>query len=521
MAIQFKEMTMRKKYYISIFLMLIAFSGCDDYLTEDPKTDVSIDFLYNNPEGIKTGVVGLYNINRDTYSIGPNENSQTLFMYTLHDLVVPRAGYISVIGKFETSAFDPNAYGAVFTQRIWRHHFKVIDRANALIDAAEKVEGMDEEDRNKAIAEARLFRGHSLFTLWRMFNNVYVRTEPTTPDNVFDRVEAPSTKEEIFTQINEDFDYAIENLPWVDAPGRFTQALARHLRAKAALWEEDWQTAATHADAVINNGNYQLLPNPASVFSGDRNSIEALFVIQLEEGVPGGGPGNLIPANFMTRYDRVVGARYSYDQGGRGFGFIYPNKYLLSLYDSFDKRLDAYYITKFYYNDEENLPDGVNLGDQIFIDDQATYYERIAPSVKKYFDDDIPVEAAVSYKNILIYRLAETHLIGAEAYMRMGDQSKAIEMINPLRDRAGVPPYFSLSELDLMKEHARELAFEGQRFYFLKRIGKLVEQVQRFSGDPDFGNQARANIRSHFVNIPIPQDELNLLGPNYPQNEGY
>jgi hypothetical protein len=94
-------------------------------------------------------------------------------------------------------------------------------------------------------------------------------------------------------------------------------------------------------------------------------------------------------------------------------------------------------------------------------------------------------------------------------------------MINPLRDRAGVPPIFNLTELELMKEHARELAFEGHRFFFLKRLGKLIEQVQLFSGDPDFSNQARANIRSHFVNLPIPQDELNLLGPNYPQNEGY
>ena len=504
-----------------LILPLIAFAGCKDYLDENPLTDVSIDFLYNSPAGIKTGIVGLYDINRNIYSIGPNENSQTLFMYALHDLVVPRSGYISVIGKFAQSAFDPTAYGATFTQRIWRHHYKIIDRANALIVAAEKVEGMDEGERLKAIGEARLFRAHSLFMLWQMFKNVYVKTEPTTPENVFIRVEQPSSKEEIFAQLHEDFDFAIANLPWKDEPGRMTQALARHLKAKAALWEEDWQTAAEQAEAVINSGYYNLLSNPASIFSGDRNSAEALFVIQLAEGVAGGGPTNLIPANFMTRYDKVVGAKYSLEQGGRGFGFIYPNKYLLGLYDSFDKRLSAYYITKFYYNDEENLPPGVALGNQIAIADKATYYERIHPSCKKYFDDDIPPEAALSYKNILIYRLAETHIVAAEAYMRMGNQAKALEMINPLRERADVPPIFNLTELELMKEHARELAFEGQRFFFLKRIGKLVDQVQRFSGDNDYANDARANIRPHYVNLPIPQDELNLLGPNYPQNDGY
>ncbi len=510
---------------LRLILLVFFLAGCQNLLEEEPLTDVSIDFLYNDPEGIKTGVVGLYSLNRDIYSIGPNENATSLWAYAQHDLVLPRAGYISVIGEFESSAMSVDAYGSTFLQRIWRHHYKVIDRANALIAAAEKVEGMEESARLKAIGEARLFRAHSLFMLWRMFHNVYVKTEPTTPENVFERVQAPSSREEIFAQLHEDFDFAIAHLPWTDAPGRMAQALARHLKAKAALWEEDWQTAAEQAEAVINSGFYSLLPNPASVFSGGRNSEEALFVIQLAEGVAGGGPGNLIPANFMTRYNNVEGAEYSLEQGGRGFGFIYPNEYLMSLYDFFDKRLSAYYITKFYYNDEANLPEGVELGEQIVIpktgQTQSIYYERIHPSCKKYFDDDIPPEAAVSYKNLLIYRLAETHIVGAEAYMRMGNQGKALELINPLRARAEVPPIFNLTELELMKEHARELAFEGHRFFFLKRIGKLYEQVQRFSGDDDFANLGRANIRPHMVNLPIPQAELDLLGPNYPQNEGY
>ncbi len=516
---------MKKIYYIGLAIVFTGLVSCSDFLEETPLTDVSIDFLYNDPEGIKTGVIGLYNVHRDHYSIGPNENSKTLWVYAQHDLCVPRVGYISIIGDFDPNAMSPILYGSNFLQRIWRHYYKVIDRANALIVAAEKVEGMDEGERLKAIAEARLFRAHSLFHLWRMFKNVYVKNEPTTPENVFDRAQAPSSTEEIFTALHEDFDFAIANLPWTDQPGRLTQALARHLKAKAALWEEDWATAAEHAEAVINSGFYRLIDNPASVFTGDRNNEEALFVIQLAEGVAGGGPGNMIPANFMARYYEVEGAKFSLEQGGRGFGFIYPNDYLLGLYDFFDKRLDAYYIRKFYYNDEENLPPGVQLGDQIIIprtgSTQSQYYARIAPSVKKYFDDDIPPEVAVSYKNLMIYRLAETHIVAAEAYMRMGNQAKALEMINPIRDRAGVPPFFNLTELDLMKEHARELAFEGHRFFFLKRIGKLVDQVRRFAGNDDFGNVARQFIKPHYVNLPIPQAELDLLGPDYPQNEGY
>jgi hypothetical protein len=103
--------------------------------------------LYNTPEGIQTGVIGLYKVNREIYSIGPNENATTLYFHAIHDLVIPRVGYISIIGQFDPNAFNPNTYGAVFTQRIWRHHYKVIDRANALITAAEEVEGMDAADK--------------------------------------------------------------------------------------------------------------------------------------------------------------------------------------------------------------------------------------------------------------------------------------------------------------------------------------------------------------------------------------
>ncbi|HFA48472.1 MAG TPA: RagB/SusD family nutrient uptake outer membrane protein [Bacteroidetes bacterium] len=526
------------------YIFLIGFFyliGCNDFLDEEPLTDVSIDFLYNTPDGLKAGLVGLYSLNRDHFHIYPNESSRPLWEYVQHDLVIPAAGYISIIGQFGPSATSPFLYGSTITKLTWRDYYKIIDRANALIKAAENIEGMDEEERLKVIAVSKYFRAHSLFTLWRLFNNVYISTEPTTPENVFDRVSQPNTKEEIFAAIAEDLDFAIENLPWTAEPGRVTQALARHIRAKLALWQEDWQLAADLAESIINSGFYFLEPDVKRVFghpsipgSAHRNTSETLFTIQNEEGSAGAGPPQFINVNFMARYDDIPGLKWDKAQGGRGFGFCFPNQYLLNLYEPFDKRLEAYYQINFFYNDEENIPDSVltdhgwvypKLGDKAEIvttgSNQSAYYRRLHPSLLKFFDENIPAESAVSRMNILRYRLAETHLIGAEAYMRMGNQAKATEMINPLQERAGVPPIFNLTELKLMQEHARELAFEGQRFFFLKRIGKLVDQVKLFSGDPGYKDDARANIRDHFVNLPIPQSELELLGEGYPQNEGY
>ena len=516
---------MKKKYFFISLFSVILLSGCQDYLEEEPLTDVSIEFLYSTPEGLEAGVVGLYDTYRGLYTIWPNENAKSLLLNVSHDLVVGRSGYISVISHFDKAFYSTHGYGPDnFLAKIWQIHYQIIDRANAIITATEKLDDIDEERRNTIIGEAKMHRAHSLFILWKMFNNVYITTEPTTPENVFDRVQQPSSLEEIFTRLHSDFDFAIQHLEWKTELGRMTKALAHHLKAKAALWEEDWQTAADNADSVINSGYYHLMSSPSQVFAGDRNHEETLYAMQLDQDKSGGGPGNLIPFNFQASYHRVEGCKLSLEQGGRGAGFIYPNDYLLGLYEDHDLRLNSYYRLKYYYNDEPNLPEGVSLGDQVIIDretDESLYYLQIAPSCQKFFDDDIPANSVVSYKNIILYRLAETHLVAAEAYMKLGNQSKAFEMISPLQERAGVEPIFNVTEIELLKEQARELAFEGQRWFFLKRTGQLVFQVQRFNGNDGYRDEGRGNIRDHMVNFPIPQSELDLLGKNYPQNDGY
>ncbi len=528
--------------YILIGILSVSTISCSDFLEENPESDVSLEFLYNTPEGLKAGLIGLYSENRAHFHIHPHEGARAVWEHVTTDLVTPHAGYISIVALFNESSHAPNQHGSWLSSFIWKDHYRVIDRANALIQAGEKIEGMNESDRNNVLAEAKYFRAHSLFTLYKLYNNVYVTTEPTTPDNVFDKVSQPSTKEEIIAAVASDLDFAIKHLEWSVVAGRVNQGLARHIRAKLALWEEDWALAAAQADTVINNGTFYLEPDLRKIFGhpsvnedfGNRNSSEALFVIQNEEGSAGAGPPTFINTNFMPRYDDIPGVKWDAEQGGRGFGFCSPNTYLFSLYDPWDKRLDAYYQRHFYYNDEENIPDSVltdhgwvypELGDAAEIvttgSNQSAYQRRLTPGLLKMIDRNIPGDAAVSRANILRYRLSETYLVAAEAYMRLGDIGTATERINHLRTRAGVEPLFTLNELELMKEQARELAFEGQRFFFLKRIGRLIAQIQKFAGEDSYKSDARSNIKDRHVNLPIPQTELDLLGAGYPQNEGY
>jgi hypothetical protein len=75
-------------------------------------------------------------------------------------------------------------------------------------------------------------------------------------------------------------------------------------------------------------------------------------------------------------------------------------------------------------------------------------------------------------------RLGEIYLNATEAAFELGDQPKALEYINKLRERAGFPPN-SLATLTLAKiqnERRVELAFEDHRVWDLKRW-RIADQV--------------------------------------------
>ncbi|MDY7394708.1 RagB/SusD family nutrient uptake outer membrane protein [Aureibaculum sp. 2210JD6-5] len=510
--------------------LVVLTTSCEDYLKDELLSDTSADFTYNTPEGLEAATVGLYSLNRALYEDGEWNSARAMTMIAKSDLVFGRSGEISLYATLSWGR-TVNDFGSKRFSRFWRHHYRLVDRANAVIQGAENTE-MDETRKNVLIAEAKAMRANSYFTLYRMFNNIFITTEPTTPENGFDRPEAPSTEEEIFTLINSDLDFAIANLDWTtDQYGRWTQAAARHLRAKTAIWQKDYTEAALQADAVIDNGSYNLVGNTKDVFKGDYNNGETLFAIQYADPNETIGGGNMHRMNFnvVAQYNRIDGADFAIENGARGAGFLMPNEYLRNLLkeDPNDDRDDhTYYISYYTYNDVANLPAGKKVGDTIDVYEEygsqhRNYYLTMNPGVLKYLQDDAVPDEASQVKNILIYRLAETYLIGAEAHMMNGNTAKALTYINAVRTRANAT---ELTEIDLqaiLDERARELAFEGQRWYTLKRTGKLIEFMRDHAGNEQWKFIARERIEDWMVNMPIPQSELDLLGPNYPQNSGY
>src|SRR5690606_8532132 len=96
----------------------------------------------------------------------------------------------------------------------WVHFYRLVARYNAVIKGAEALDDIAEGRRNQILGEAKAMRAHAFFSLYRLFNNIYITTEPTTPQNAFDVPQDKSSEEEIFSLLRSDLDFAIAHLEY-------------------------------------------------------------------------------------------------------------------------------------------------------------------------------------------------------------------------------------------------------------------------------------------------------------------
>jgi len=515
-----------------VLTLLLTFSSCEEFLEEQPSTLIDSDYIYSTEEGLKSGVVSLYKFERDRYDVSTEDFMGAVLMSSRSDLAFSRTGYTGLMGRYQRG-ISPIDQGANFVSSLfWKHYYNIANKATAIINAAEELEEINEESRQQIIAEAKFFRAHSYFYLYRMFNNIYVTDKTITVDNAFDVISDKSSETEIFSLINNDLSYAVENLEWTDTFGRITKGTAKHVKAKVAMWEGDWIEAKNQALDVIEGPDtpYSLVSSTGDVFAGDRNNSESLFVVQSQDDLLGGGDETMMNANYVTQYFQISGIESNNEQGGRGFSRILPNRYLMGLIaqDPNDTRDDdTYFRLKFYYTSGSNIGQEVNNYGPFPASNYRNYYKRMHPSCIKFAQEDGNEDSYRIRGNILVYRLAETYLIAAEAIMRStGDP---LPYINAVRERANAAPLTSVNQQDILDERARELAFEGQRWFTLKRMGQAVidAQITSYAGDGPFfpanlgTKDPRTNWMPHYINFPIAQRDLDLLGAGYPQNVGY
>ena len=322
--------------------------------------------------------------------------------------------------------------------------------------------------------EALFVRALCHFYLVNLFGDVPMIT---TTDY---RVNATATRmnaDVVYDQIVEDLEAARILLPANGAPGqrlRPSADAATALLARVHLYLEDYGTAEAEATSIINQSLYEL------------EDVNDVFLAESEEAI--WQLSQVIPSSFPT---------------GDALLFIIDNDFflnslsgeLLNDFETGDARSDAW--------TEPWITEG---GD--------TYYYA-----HKY-KEQYAIDSHDFTETLSVLRLGEQYLIRAEARARQGNLAGAMEDVDMVRARAGLPliadeqPGIGQEALiDLiLREKRIELFCElGHRWLDLKRTGKADEVLDAVK--PDWSSNA--------LLYPLPEAELASNPYLKPQNGGY
>ena len=404
--------------------------------------------------------------------------------------------------------------------------------------------------------EARFLRAYYYFLLVRSFGGVPLITANLDANEA--NTQPRATSDEIFQFINKECiaiqdtivkDYSnLGNmqLKSKNETGRANNLAVLALKARAALYyasplfnpgndKERWHQAALANKELIDecrNRGMKLTADYGSLFQKDnwQNTEECIFVRRIVSS-----------NNNFEKYNFPIGLE---NAGGGNC----PTQNLVEAYESGDIRLTATVAMngEQWPNDVlETFVGGAN-GQPIAYATPTGYY------LKKYVNKSLTIGASnptTERHHWVTFRLGEFYLNYAEAMLNYtgsgytaesGLNMTAAAAMNVVRTRAKLPSIasdLSPSQFADLLENERfvELAFEGHRFYDLRRWKKAGEAKYRTiksmyitkNADGTFNEtvQSDASTRSYWDDkmylFPISQSEILKSGGNLTQNPGW
>ena len=560
---------MKNYKYLIIFCAFFS-QSCEDYLEENLVSGVSAGSFYITPSGFEAAVAATYAELKPFY--GQERGFTTTVFGT--DLYTNGRGGSHKMLNFYDGAFSP---AEPMIRDTWRDFYRGINQANAVINRSTSLTNVSEQLKSQRIAEVRFLRALYYFNLVRFFGDIHLSLEETVGVEI--TAERTPAGQIYLEAIIPDLEYAIENLPAVQPEyGRVTKPAAQFLLAQVYLTrsyqqfgngDSDAREVTTLISSVINDYNFSLLSDYGSLWDiNNEKNPEVIFAVQnnknqVDEQLDTfGHRGHLF---FLMEYDIVPGMRRD-TENGRPWIRFKPTAFLLSLWDrEVDSRYDKSCKHVWYSNNVASIPrwtsnDASNgyvsanlvgqpkfsLGDTAiflpgpgknsewtadkigkapyFVVTERIYDERYYPTLKKWIDPTRPNRQHVEgQRDHPLMRLAEAHLLRAEANIILGNLTGAAEDINAVRRRGAWPGMESEIQINssevsldfLLDERARELVGEGQRWFDLARTGKLIERVRLHNPE------GKLNIQEFHILRPIPLEQIDRTEGGYRQNCGY
>lgn len=530
-----------------ICIALGLFSACneEDFLTEEARSQLTIQDLYSSQAGFESTINGLYNYIRELErGLLPGSVREPLsgrmiaggtdnaYSPVVRNQELPWVQW----GDYNNSTH--NDYEAFFNRC-----YQIIRSANVVLNRAqmEGIEWDNQNAQNEIMGQASLFRAWTYRHLTYLWGDVPLITEEIT-GNTFRNDWERTPRAEIYAQMEQDYLFAEANLPEVHSlAGRVNKAVAQHYLAELYLVLGQPDKAEAKAQAAIDNPNFKLITERYGVKAGepgvpfmdqfyDGNALysegntEGLWNFPFNRDIPGGG-ANRMRRNWLLWYHNLPNVDV-HPEAGRGAGWNGLTKYALDVYDDNDDRGSEYAIWRYVINVHGDTIYTTTDPDKYIGQFEIGTFPATAPdrpynwpSTRKWDDAYMEdINASEGYKDQPYLRLAETYLILAEAQYLQNKLDQAAETINVIRRRANADE-ITAADVDIdfiLDERSRELITEEHRRYTLLRLGLWLERTKMYNA------QAGPYITERDKLYPIPQSVIDAnIDREFPQNPGY
>jgi starch-binding outer membrane protein, SusD/RagB family len=252
-------MVMKNKISTILFIGLSFFTlSCgEDYLDTVPTASVDASAAFLTTKNAEAAVNGIYRY-LYTQVTGGNQSHANhpaqLYIWDLmgEDVVITNTTNASNLN--DARWIDHRNDQSVTTTHPYRMYYRVIVNANMAILNIDDAEG-PQADKDRLKGEVYALRGWAYFNLVQMYGKRYVGgtnnnqmgvplvLTPTLED------QPRATVEEVYAQINADFDQAIALLPSVPVnKSHPDKEVAKGLKARVALVQQNWALAETLAN---------------------------------------------------------------------------------------------------------------------------------------------------------------------------------------------------------------------------------------------------------------------------------
>lgn len=482
---------MKKQLYTLTIISLLGLSACKKTLETAPRDSIAASEALTSITGVSSLLNTVYSNLRGTGYYGQSFKINPDIMA---DNIYPIPG-LNSNRLITNSVNSPGTH-----MSLWGLYTSGINQVNLVIEATGNVSGSQAE-KNKILGQAYGLRALFYWDLVKLYGynpqfivNGFDKGVPLVlkPTPTLAAVEFPArnTVEEVYKQIETDL-LSSENLLDNTAGNRYiTKTSAQAILSKVYLYWGKYAQAATYADRAIAAAGSTFVAGAAytSSFYADNNPEAILNITFTSE------QSNIneslqsyyaqFPADYGKRQDQAA-----FDNNAEtkvGYGDFTPTPELLALYEAGDIRRGT-----------------ITTG-------------RKSNVVVNYARKWVPTNGVNFWQNIPLLRVSELYLIRAEANFRAGTATGASAQtdLDKIRLRAGLPSV-PVSVAAILKERRIELAFEGDRWFDLVRLGLDVPKSSAL------GAIAPIAYNSDFrILAPIPVGDLSV-NPNLVKNPGY